>query len=121
MPKSPAETTTFHLIVPVTAEQEAPEPKRARPADRGGEEHGLREVAEFLGLKEVKAPDFKTQLERALKELNVILDVTSSATFPIPKMEFESMEVGLAISAKGSIGIVTAGVEASLRLKFKKS
>jgi hypothetical protein len=65
--------------------------------------------------------DFKAQLERALKELNVILDVTSGATFPIPKMEFESMEVGLAISAKGSVGIVTAGVDASLRLKFKKA
>lgn len=121
MPVNAPEPATIHLIAPVTAEREAVGARRERPADKGGREQGLREVAEFLGLKEVKAPDFKTQLERALKELNVILDVTSSAAFPIPKMEFESMEVGLAISAKGSIGIVTAGVEASLRLKFKKS
>jgi hypothetical protein len=115
MTSTPNKQKDIHLV---TVQGSVPSSgRRERPADRGGQEQGLRE---FFGLESVKVPDFKSQLERALAELNVILDVTSSATFPIPKMEFESMEVGLAISAKGSIGIVTAGVDASLRLTFKK-
>jgi hypothetical protein len=115
MASTPNKPEEIHLV---TIQGSVPgSGRRERPADRGGQEHGLREL---VGLGSVKVPDFKSQLERALRELNVILEVTSSATFPIPKMEFESMEVGLAVSAKGGIGIVTAGVDASLRLKFKK-
>jgi hypothetical protein len=111
MNKNVPEPTEIHLIV---AESIPTVVRREREADKGGKEQGLRE---FLDSFKQPTTDFKAQLERALHEINVILDVAAKAKFPT--MTFESMEVGIAISAKGSIGIVTAGVDASLKLKFK--
>lgn len=94
----------------------------ARPANEGGSEHGLNvinRVGRALGVVHRPVAQVKSELDTVLAQIRTMLDSVSSA--PIGNFKLDGLEVGLAISAEGSIGIATAGVEASVTLKFAKA
>lgn len=68
--------------------------------------------------KQVSLADVKGQLDAIQGELDVLLQ-----SLPEPKggpFRLSEVEVGLSITAEGSIGIATVGGEVSLALKFAR-
>ena len=72
----------------------------------------------FVGRKEVPLDKIHSELDRVQAELDDILSKIDSR----PKHGFEISEVAisLGISAEGSIGVVSAGVQAGITLTFSK-
>ena len=70
----------------------------------------------FVGRKEVSLDKIHGELVRVQKELDDLLSKIDSQ----PKYGFQLSEVtiSLGISAEGSIGVVSAGVEAGITLTF---
>lgn len=73
----------------------------------------------FVGRKEVSLDKIYRELDRVQAELNDVLSKIDSQ----PKHGFRLSEVAvsLGISAEGSIGVVSAGVQAGITLTFFKS
>jgi hypothetical protein len=72
----------------------------------------------FVGRKEVPLETINSELDRVQAELDDVLSKIDSK----PKHGFRLTEVdiSLGISAEGSIGVVSAGVEAGITLIFSK-
>jgi hypothetical protein len=72
----------------------------------------------FVGRKEVPLDKVRSELDRVQAELDDVLSRIDSQ----PKHGFELSEVAisLGISAEGTIGVVSAGVQAGITLTFSK-
>ena len=68
--------------------------------------------------KDVDLGPLKTGLEQAQGQIDALLQDMTDST--VAGFRLGSVEVSLAISAGGSIGVVTAGVEASMSLTFER-
>jgi hypothetical protein len=72
----------------------------------------------FVGRKEVPLEKINSELDRVQAELDEVLSKIDAE----PKHGFRLTEVefSLGISAEGTIGVVSAGIEAGITLKFAK-
>lgn len=73
----------------------------------------------LAGRKEVSLDKIQRELERVQDELDGILAKISSGQHH--GFHLSEVEISLAISGEGSIGVVTAGVEAGITLHFTTS
>jgi hypothetical protein len=97
----------------------APQPMQDEETDRGGgQTHSLRG---FFGGAVTKVTEIDP--EKLRDEVNKCLDKMKQvfADLQRPSIEgwkVEHINVGLSISAEGSVGVATAGVEASIEVGF---
>jgi hypothetical protein len=68
--------------------------------------------------KDIDLKGLKESADRVQREVAELLSGMEART--IRGWHLSTVEVGVAITAEGSIGVVTAGVEASLTLAFEK-
>lgn len=116
MAKNPSDkrANTISLIVPVGTQE-----KKGRKADKGGEPQSMFSAVASICRSEPKpAKDMAAELNKITGQIEKLIAVVK--TSPVGDMRLDGIEVGLAISAEGSIGIATAGVEASITLSFTK-
>ena len=89
----------------------------------GGETHGLKEIKEtvkgwFTVDQTIDAIEVRKNLKKCLEQVNILLkDIKYE---DVDGWTPESISVSLAISSEGSIGIATAGVEASFEIGFSR-
>lgn len=106
------------FIVPMTGGVREPS-----PADAGGETHGLKEIAgravRAFGVKKRSVDAVKDDLKAVLANIRTVLESVEASA--VGDLSLEGIDVGLAISGEGSIGIATAGVEASVTLRFTRA
>lgn len=92
-------------------------PETAAPSDRlGGETHGIIRSA-FGRTVDIPYERFSDQLEKAIE---LVQKVAERVKAQVADYAADEISIGLAISAEGSIGIATAGVEASVHVTFKR-
>lgn len=105
-------TNKIKLIISGQDEREGQMKDRA-----GGETHGLTEWVQGKAKEvEIDAEKLKTNIRETMKKIDEVLqEVTDDFT---GKWKLESISVGLSISAEGSVGIATAGVETSIEVSF---
>ncbi len=109
--------TNLTIIVPAAA---AAVPERTREADKGGEQHGLREaVSRLVGYVPKDTGQLDKKLAETIAQLQEVIGEIEKSS--VGSMQLKSVEVGLAVSAEGSIGIATAGVETSITLSFERA
>lgn len=91
---------------------------REEHADRkGGHTHGLKEA--WVALWHTKSVDVDVMgknFEQCIGQVNKIISHLKNET--VLGWEAESVSVGFAVSAEGSIGIATVGAEASIEVTF---
>ncbi len=105
------------IIVPAAA---AAVPERKRKADEGGEEQSLLEGAKrLIGFVPKEVEQLDEKLNKIIAQLRKVLGEIEKSS--VGSMQLKSVEVGLAVSAEGSIGIATAGVETSITLSFERA
>ena len=84
------------------------------------EEHAIPVIGRlFHGSKEVDIGKLQASLEKAQDQIDALLKKVRKST--VSGYRLSSIEVSLAISAEGSIGVASAGVEASLSLSFERT
>jgi len=110
------DSRTLTLIVPAGAEAAGEAAAKAEDF----EEQAIKDWLPFL--REQKDVDL-TKLENGLERVQgQVDDLLGKVKDTNPQgFRLKSVEVSLAISAEGSIGVATAGVEASLALSFERS
>ncbi|MEP7207711.1 MAG: hypothetical protein ABI920_12280 [Casimicrobiaceae bacterium] len=88
--------------------------------DRAGGELQTGTLARVLGYEKIdkSLDDLRSDIGKLSETVSVIADTiqTKQGTGFV----VTTIEVGVGINAKGSIGIVTAGVEASIKLKLER-
>jgi hypothetical protein len=90
----------------------------ADTADRmGGETHGIITKALGKATIDVSAEEFKSQLE---KVIGLVQTVAARLKAQVADYTADEITIGLAVSAEGSVGIATAGVEASIHVNLKR-
>jgi hypothetical protein len=105
-------TSKITLIIP-----EPIIPKDITRDRAGGETHGIKEVLQRkLGKAEIDVDKLKKNFEETMNKINNILQNVSETVSN--NWELEGISIGLSISAEGSIGIATAGVETSIDVKL---
>ena len=68
--------------------------------------------------KEVNLSEIHTQLEDVQGQISTLLEKIGDP--PAGRFALQEVEVGLAVSAEGSIGVATVGAEVSLSLTFAR-
>ena len=83
----------------------------------GGTTHGMKEdILKKASEIEIDADVLKKNLEKTIKKVaETLIDVGDSIS---DNWKLDGISVGLSISAEGSIGIATAGVETSIEVSF---
>jgi hypothetical protein len=86
--------------------------------DRGSESYG---PAQWLrrriaSKKDVELSDVKAQLDKVQDQITALLENIQDS--PRGRFRLHEVEVGLAVTAEGSIGVATVGAEVSLSLTF---
>lgn len=121
----PATTpTTLRLLVP-DDEAVAPSTPNA-PADSSAPGPGEYQEQGVLGwvrkkilrTEDIPIAEAQAQLARIDSEVNTLLTSTIAST--VGAFYLKEVQVGVIISAQGSIGIATAGIQASLTLVYDK-
>jgi hypothetical protein len=76
-------------------------------------------IARLFGhaAQEVPMATLKVNLERAYGEVAELLEVTKTSA--LAGYRLASVDISLAVSAEGSIGVATAGVQASMTFSFE--
>ncbi len=72
----------------------------------------------FVGRKEVPLEKIHSELDRVQAQLDDVLSKID--TRPKHGFELTEVEISLGISAEGTIGVVSAGIEAGITLTFAK-
>ena len=127
MTDTPAKApTTLRLLVPddevaITGTHESP-PETASTADV--DEYQERGLLGWVRSKVLRTEDIpiaaaQEQLARIDSEVNTLLTSTTPST--VGGFHLKEVQVGVIISAQGSIGIATAGIQASLTLVYGKA
>jgi hypothetical protein len=115
----PSAPDTITLIVAddVVAAGRSPAWRREESRD-DFDEHALPFIGKRSVNKEVKLDKLRAALAKAQDEVAALL---SGAPHPnVPGFRLATVDIELAISAQGSIGIATAGAEASITLSFER-
>ena len=108
-----AETVLF--IVPVSP---SPSKKVSARDRKGGQTHALRDWVPFAAkVRPVKFVDVEANLGEVIDQVGRI--ISNVKTKVAGNVELDEITVSLGINGKGSIGIATAGVEASIALTFR--
>ncbi len=103
---------TITLMVPSSISETLDEEDRG-----GGETYGFKELLRrVVRSEEVDLETFKNNIERTVDQIDELLDKIGNKVKGSWKVE--SISVGLSVTAEGSIGIVTGGVETSIRVSF---
>jgi hypothetical protein len=106
------------LIVP---DDEAAPPGEDQPKPEDFEEQAVPAVVRRLfshKSKDVDLGPLKTGLDQVQGQIDALLEDINHST--VAGFRLNSVEVSLGISAGGSIGVVTAGVAASMSLTFER-
>lgn len=87
---------------------------------RQGQAAEVRGIIAQLKLKrrDVKLEDVKSDLDRVQEQIDALL--ASVGSHDNERFRLSSVDVSLAISAEGSIGVATAGVQAGISLTFAR-
>lgn len=87
-----------------------------RKADQTGEYHAGKGL---FGYSVAKAGGRRIQdsLTEIVAQVGTMIETIRSG--PVGDLELEGLEVGLALSAEGTVGFATGGIEANITLKFK--
>jgi hypothetical protein len=105
------------LIVMASAPAAASAPELI--TDRlGGEVHTMGFIGSRLAKASVSAEAFADNLDAVLDNIESVL--ARAARKAVSGWKVETLSVSLAVSAEGSIGVATAGVEGSIALTFKR-
>jgi len=94
------------------------EGREAQTKDRaGGETHGLTDWAKRKASEvEIDTENLKKNIQETLGSIDDVLrEVAHNFS---ENWKLESISVGLSVSAEGSVGIATAGVETSIEVSF---
>ncbi len=84
----------------------------------GGEQHGVVEKAFQHVTGSVRYEKFATQLGETLRNVRA---ATEALDVPMGDFEVSEITIGLAVSGEGNIGVATAGVEASIQVRLKRT
>lgn len=104
-------TNTIKLII-----TDAPPPSGTE--DRlGGKTHGDIRRAVARATLDVSADEFATQLEAVI---SVVQTIAGRLKTQVAEYSADEITIGLAVSGEGSIGVATAGVEASIQVSLKR-
>lgn len=101
------------IIVAATIEQ-----GDALAKDReGGETHGMKEFFQRKASEiKIDADELKRNIEETINKItDTLKDVGQTVS---DNWKLDSISIGLSISAEGSVGIATAGVETSIEVSF---
>ena len=100
------------IIVAETGSQEGVGKDRA-----GGETHGIKEFFQKRATNiEIDADELKRNIEETISKIaGTLHDVGQSVS---DNWKLDGISIGMSISAEGSIGIATAGVETSIEVSF---
>src|SRR5262245_51644392 len=99
------------LIVPTAA-------AAAAIQDRGqGEQHGLVGNAVASVTRSIPSEQFAAQMEAVIGQVQAIAARLKSA---VAEYSADEIKIGLAVSAEGTIGVATAGMEASIEVTLKR-
>jgi hypothetical protein len=83
----------------------------------GGEQHGLKEgIYRLTSKTTINSEKLSENLKSTLSQVDKILSIVGKTL--TSEWKVESIAVGLSITAEGSIGIATAGVETSIEISF---
>lgn len=85
----------------------------------GGEAHGLGSFVRRLTSKTIDEDILQKNVERCMEQLKELLG--SVRDHSLEGWEMEELSVSLAISAEGTVGIATAGAEASIEATFRRT
>jgi hypothetical protein len=110
------------LFVLVPAEvYEATSAEPAPGMDDGVEEHGPREWVQRIRVKKktVDLSRIKDDLAKVQAQAEKLL--ASLSMREIGGMQLEEVQLSLGVTAEGSIGVVTAGVEAAIALTYRQA
>lgn len=99
------------LIIPASSGQTSESEDRA-----GGQLHGMQEWIPRLTSAAIKSEELGKNLKSTLSQVDKILASVEKTLRS--EWKVESIAVGLSITAEGSIGIATAGVETSIEISF---
>jgi hypothetical protein len=93
------------------------EPAAAMEDRFGGERHGV--ISRALGRSALDVPvdRFTSELEAVV---SAVQSVTSRLKAGVGEFFVEEVTIALGVSAEGSIGVATAGVEASINVSLKR-
>jgi hypothetical protein len=98
----------------------APVAAISESTDRGGgETHSLPSILKgaVSRVVEINPEDLRNNIDKCLQQMkHVFANLKGPA---IDGWSVDSISVGLTISAEGSVGVATAGVEASIEIGFK--
>ena len=113
-----SEEYEFYIVGPEAVSEATAEGGVAQIPGSGTQLQSLQLRHLFFGEKKVSSEKLMESWEGTKKVIAAILvDVQADKPGGIT---LDEVEVSLAISGKGSIGLVTAGAEAGIKLKFKK-
>ena len=86
---------------------------------KGGETHSLRSAVAGLAKVDIDPDLLGRNLDRCLGQVEGLLVDLAKRT--VKGWAIENISVSLAVSAEGSIGIATGGLEASIEVSFARS
>jgi hypothetical protein len=98
-----------------------PQPAQATPVrDRAGGEQHTGALARIFGAQKVtkSVESFQEDLGKLAGAVDTFIETISQKVGS--KVRFKELEVALAISAEGSIGFATAGVETTFTVTFER-
>ena len=84
----------------------------------GGKTHSLPGLLKTVSRTvEISPEDLRNNIDKCLQQMKQVFANLKGPT--IDGWSVESISVGLSISAEGSVGVATAGMEASIEIGFK--
>lgn len=90
----------------------------ARPVDRGqGEAHGFAKGIAERAAEAVPVQKFSEELDKVIGQVKAI---ASKVKDGVADYSADEIKIGLAVTAEGSIGVATVGVEATIEVTLKK-
>jgi hypothetical protein len=101
------------IIVAATSEQKSIGGDRA-----GGKEHGMKEFIQRKANEtiEIDVDELKSNIEETISKIaGTLHDVGQTVS---DNWKLDGISIGLSLSAEGSVGIATAGVETSIEVSF---
>jgi len=88
------------------------------PDKAGGQTHSLTTIFRRVAPKEIDAEALRKNLNACLDKVQATLTEMKQRT--IDGWDLEGVTVSLAITAEGSVGVATVGMEAGMEVTFKR-
>jgi hypothetical protein len=119
---SPANRADDSLFILVPGDMSMPGPGLAEPEDDGVEEHGPRWdrfVQRIVQRQTVDLSRVQANLEKLQIQARQLL--ASLSAEQVGDLRLDEVEFSIGVNAEGSLGIVTAGVEAAIALTYRRA